>query len=117
MQAGQLRWPIVIERKTSVKNTTTGEITYTWSTFATTRAFVSFVARKQSKAAWEGFIAQQIKAVRVVEFDIRYIPGVDETMRVRVPDDGKIYDIKMVIDVDYRHRELWLIAEFGLTQG
>jgi SPP1 family predicted phage head-tail adaptor len=117
MQAGKLRWPIVIEQKTAVKNTSTGEVTYTWGTFASTRASMSFVARPSSRGAWEGLIAQQLRAVRIVQFDIRYIAGIDEQKRVRVLDDGKIYDIKMLIDPDNRHRELWLICEFGLSTG
>lgn len=115
MKAGLLRWPITIEQKTNVQDPNTGEMTPTWSTFVTTRADMQPVARRGSRSAWEAVVAQQIKASSVILFDIRYIAGIDETMRVRA--NGKVYDIKTIINVDSRNRELWLICETGLDAG
>jgi SPP1 family predicted phage head-tail adaptor len=117
MKAGDLRWQITIQQKTpSSPNPATGEISYTWSTFATVWADATPISRRGSRAAWEAVIAAQVKAQRVNQFDIRYIPGIDETMRV-VDVDGRIWDIKSIIDVNTRHRELWLVCEAGLDQG
>lgn len=116
MKSGDLRWPVTIQSKTPVRNATSGEITYTWGTFASVWADMQPVARRGSRAAWEAVIAEQIKAQRVIQFVIRWIPGVDETMRI-IDQAGLIWDIKSIIDNDTRNRELWLIAEYGLDNG
>ena len=116
MRAGQMRWPVTIQQKTGTQNATTGEMTYTWSTFATVFADMSPVSRRGSKAAWETVIAQQTMAQRVVQFVIRYMAGIDETMRI-VDYNGGLWDIKTIINVDTRNRELWLICVEGVDVG
>lgn len=116
MKGGELRWPITIQQKTPVQSGTSGEVTYTWSTFASVWADMQPVSRRGSRAAWEQVIAEQVKAQRVVMFVIRWIAGVDETMRV-VDQAGLIWDIKSLLNVDTRNRELWLISEYGLDNG
>lgn len=115
MKSGDLRWLVNIEQKTLVKNTTTGEVTYTWSLFTSVWADMQPVSRRGSRSSWEAVIAQQVKAERVIQFVIRYIPGIDETMRVNR--NGELYDIRSIINVDTRNRELWLICEYGLSGG
>lgn len=117
MKAGALRWPVTIQQKVPSQSGTTGEVTYTWTTFANVRADMQPVERKGSRAAWEGLVAEQIKAQRVVQFVIRYIPGVSETMRILDNDGVTVWDIKSIVNVDTRNRELWLICETGETQG
>lgn len=116
MRAGRHRWPITIQQKTETQSST-GSMVPSWSTFvAPAWADISPIARAGSKAAWEIVLAQQTVAKRVAQFDIRYIPGLTETMRV-VDYDGLIWDIKSIIDLNMRHRELWLICEFGADAG
>lgn len=127
MQAGLLRWPIVIEYPAlSAPNATSGEQTNTWATFITTRANMETSARMGTKSAWELFVAAQTRAARLTLFQIRYQKGptnipayplgqIDESMRIRNPDDGRIWAIKSITDVMTRHRELWIFAEFGIT--
>jgi SPP1 family predicted phage head-tail adaptor len=119
MKGGTLRWPITIQQRgAATQDPNSGAITYgAWTTFAApVFSDMTPIARRGSKAAWEAVIAQQTSAQRVVQFDIRYIPGIDETMRV-LDYDGNAWDIKTIIDVDTRHRELWLICERGITEG
>lgn len=116
MKAGLLRWPITIQQKTSTKNTTTGEVTYTFSDFASVRADIQPVSRKGSRSAWEGVIAEQVKPQKVAQFVIRYIPGVTEQMRI-VDTAGLFWDIKAIIDEETRNRTLYLISEYGLDNG
>jgi head-tail adaptor len=117
MKSGKLRWTVTIQSKTNAQNPNSGAMSPTWSDFVTgIRADMVPVARRGSKAAWEALIAQQTVAQRVIQFDIRYYPGIDETMRVIDPDGG-VWDIKTIIDVDTRHVELWLICEKGISLG
>ena len=117
MRAGQMRWPITIQQKVGTQNATTGEMTYTWTNLAT-NVFADMlpISRRGSKAAWEAVIAQQTMAQRVVQFDIRYMDGIDETMRI-VDYNGGLWDIKTIINVDMRNRELWLICVEGVDVG
>ena len=118
MKAGKLRWPITIQQRgTPTQDPVSGEITYgTPSTFASVMADMATSARSGSRSVWEMVVAQQTIARRVVQFDVRFIPGVDETMRI-VDYEGKVWDIKAIVDVETRHRELWLVCEMGLTAG
>jgi SPP1 family predicted phage head-tail adaptor len=116
MKAGALRWPITIQQRVPSQSSTTGEVTYTWTTFASVWADMAPVAKRGSRAAWEAVIAEQVKAQRVIQFVIRYIPGVNEQMRI-LDQSGLYWDIKSIINNDTRNRELWLIAEYGLNNG
>lgn len=116
MKSGALRWPVTIQQKTPSQDSVTGEVTYAFSTFATVRADIEPISRAGSRSAWEAVIAEQVKSQKVVQFVIRYIPGVTEQMRI-IDTAGSFWDIKSIIDVGTRNRTLYLISEFGLDQG
>jgi head-tail adaptor len=117
MQGGKLRWPIEIEHKVGTQDPVTGQMTYVWSLFVATRADKQTAVKRGSKAIWEQVYAQQEHAIRVVLWDIRYIAGIDETMRIKDVSTSEYYNIRAIVDVDGRRRELWLMAEFGLNKG
>lgn len=117
MKAGKLRWPIQIQQKTTSTDSNTGEVIVTgWVTLFRPFADIQPIARGASRAVWETVISQQLKAQKVAQFDIRYMPGILETHRI-LDWYGNIWDIKAIVNVDQRNRELWLICEYGLTQG
>lgn len=107
--AGTLRHLVLIEQKTSAQDSTTGEITYTWSTFATTYAGIYPMSGREFIAA------MQLQAQQVVQIAIRYIPGVVADMRVNW--NGTIYNIKAVLDVESRERVLNLMCDAGVNSG
>jgi len=74
----------------------------TWSTLATVWASV------EDKTGSESFRADQLTAYRNTVFTIRYISGIDETMRVKYND--QYFNIRMVKSPD-RLRTLELTGE------
>jgi head-tail adaptor len=111
MKAGALRWPITIQQRVPSQSSTTGEVTYTWTTFASVWADMAPVAKRGSRAAWEAVIAEQVKAQRVIQFVIRYIPGVNEQMRIR-------RSVRAVlghqVDHQQRHAQSRVVADRGI---
>lgn len=47
--------------------------------------------------------------IKLINFTIRYREGINSAMRLRY--DGKLYEIKSVIDIDEQHKEMCLICE------
>lgn len=47
--------------------------------------------------------------IKLINFTIRYREDINSAMRVRY--DGKLYEIKSVIDIDEQHKEMCLICE------
>lgn len=75
----------------------------TWSTFASVWASV------QDKGGGEGYQADQLTASRNTVFNIRYLSGVRETMRILY--NSRYYNIRLVVSPD-RNRSLEITAEF-----
>jgi hypothetical protein len=133
MFAGMMRWPIAIEyKKMSAPSPTSGAVTPTWGELLRTRACMETSSRAGTRSAWETFTSQQIKKVRFVMFQIRYQLGpattdypnigdslartpIDESMRIRYLSDSSIWSIKQITNVQTRNREMWIFAEYGVT--
>lgn len=90
MQAGRLDRRIIIQEDTPTQDTY-GDETSTWSTFATVWANV------KSKSGKEYFNSDQVVAERSRIFKIRYLPGVNEQMRISY--DSNFYDIQTVSEI------------------
>lgn len=81
-------------------------VSTSWETFATVRASMEPLKgydKAAAQASWPGS-----------EFQVgmRYLPGLDTTMRILF--EGLVYSIVDVDDVDMRHRELVLICQTGV---
>lgn len=81
--------------------------------------FTPWASRKPLTARWrETFQAAGLSAEKMVKFEVRYRPGVHESMRIvdgkKIIDDQeveRIYDIKAVLDDVYGDRtETWIMA-------
>lgn len=92
-RAGQFDRRITIEQPTETRDLVGDPIT-AWSEFATRWA------RKIDRRGTERFQAERETAEREVLFEIRYLAGVNETMRILF--DGDTYDIEEVLEVRRR---------------
>lgn len=102
MRAGALRSRISIQQVSESANTM-GEVTKTWSEFASRRAEVNPLRGR------EFFQAQQLADEATVRFRIRYTSGIDSKMRIVY--DNRTFDITAPpIDVENRHREMEIMA-------
>jgi SPP1 family predicted phage head-tail adaptor len=111
MNPGILRHSVRIQQRAvlspSVNNI--GEAEYTWTDFHVTRARIAMMKgaeRVQSEAE---------EAAADVEVTIRYFPGVAESMRVLF--GSVVYDIRNVINVEERNREMRLQCTRGHSNG
>lgn len=102
MRAGRLRHRIVLEQPTTTRSAATGEPVDTWTIFASRHAEV----RPLNGRAY--FAARQHAADVTHEVELRYLAGVDRTMRVSY--DGRVLEIESVIDLGERRRELLLMC-------
>ncbi len=102
MRAGRLRHKVVIQ-KTTEDRTDSGETTNTWSTHATVWASIEPLNGR------EYFQAQQETAVVNTRIRIRHVDGIVPKMRVL--HGARVFDIKAVIDVNERGREIVLMCE------
>lgn len=50
-----------------------------------------------------------------VEWELRYLPGLNETMRIL--HDGKVFNIRAVLDIEERHRTMIVITDTGVSLG
>lgn len=99
--AGALDQTVVIESLTVSQDSYGGPVE-TWATFATVRA------RAVSQKGDEGFAAARVNARRTVKFQLRWLAGVEPTMRLTWR--GDVYDIADVDETLRRSGELWLTA-------
>ncbi len=109
MRSGRLRHVVTIEHYTESQDLNTGEVTNDWATFATVRAGVEPLKGREFFASQE---RQSEVEVRIV---IRYLEGVESTMRVLF--DSRYYAIKSVINKDERNREMELMCAQGVLSG
>lgn len=106
MKAGRLRERISIQRRVNSLNDF-GESKGVWSTLADTWAGVEPIAGR------EFFTAQQVQSDITTRVICRYSKALsDVTPKDRIQHGPVYYDIRSVIDVDNRHREL----QFMCTQ-
>lgn len=108
MRAGSLRQQITIERR--VDNVSTvGQPIPTWSTYAIVPAAA------EPERGQEFFAANQLEGTEPTRFRIRYLSGISN--RNRVVFDGKVWDIRAIVNVYERDREMHLYCDAGLTEG
>jgi len=104
MQAGSLDKRIRIERRIDTQDPY-GEPIPTWELFADVAANVKALDPRERP------VAQQLVGLLDTEFRIRWIPGVDETMRVVY--SGRVYDIAPPVEIGRRDGLLL----FGVAKG
>jgi SPP1 family predicted phage head-tail adaptor len=78
-----------------------------WQEFAKVWAKIEpYIGRRGD----ESVTMQQLTSNLTIHAVTRYIPGVTHYMRIKT-DDGRIFNIQTVVDVDNRHRdlELWCV--------
>lgn len=108
--AGQLRHPILIEELTQQKDAQGGMLK-TWTQYAFARAKVANMSGNERSATSQGGPTGEART----EFTIRYMPGVQTTMRVLYA--GAYYNIIHVNDFQEEHRFLVLTCDTGLSDG
>lgn len=86
LNTGALRHKVTIERKVSVQDPETGDITESWVPFA-----ANIYARIESLSANEFMKAQEIQSKQTGRITIRYRDGIDSSMRITRP--GRVYNI------------------------
>jgi SPP1 family predicted phage head-tail adaptor len=101
MRAGRLRHRIEIQRATVTRDAMGGEIK-AWQTTAIRWANVVPLAGR------EYFAGQAGDATVSHRIELRYLPGIVPSMRVKTGD--RVLDIEAVLDIEGRHRELHLMA-------
>jgi SPP1 family predicted phage head-tail adaptor len=102
MQAGPMRHKITFQLLQGDQNSY-GEPINTWVDFATVRASLEPLLGN------EFFRAEAVQSKVEVKFRTRYIPGVNNAMRIQHGSDA--YEIISAIDVQSRHRELLIYAK------
>lgn len=102
MRAGQLRHSVTIEQATESQNAI-GEAIQTWTTFAKRRASVQPF---QGREFWS---AKQFNAESNLRVRLRYLTGL--TTKMRISWNGRLFDIRSIVNADERNRELILIVE------
>lgn len=100
--SGRLRHQIIIQQP-SVSQDANGNLTETWSAFATTWADIEPVRGR------EFFEARVNNPELTVRFHIRYVSGITQEMRVKDA-DGNIYDIIAPLHIDHRQHEIEIMA-------
>jgi SPP1 family predicted phage head-tail adaptor len=103
MRAGELRHLIKIERPVETQSPTSGEVVRSWE------AWAAVYASKADLAGREYFAAQQMQSSVTTRFKIRWLAGLDSTMRII--SDSIVYDIDAVLDPDGTRLELHIMAK------
>ncbi len=110
MRAGQLRHRITIEKPGQTQDPETGEMIPDWEVVATVWA------AKRPSSAREFKQSQAGQSEVTGEFQIRYRPGIDATMRI--VHKGQIFNIEGVLPDDRSGREhLTLPYSEGVNDG
>lgn len=105
MNPGDLRNKITIKVQPTDQDSYGGKIedTALWNDFITCFAAILPIAGR------EFFIVQQVNATVTTRIKIRYISAITPGMRVVFGE--KVYDIKSVLDIEERHKEIHLMCE------
>ena len=99
---GDLRHRVTLQRKTTTVSEC-GFETVTWEDVATLWAAVTNLHGR------EYYAAAAVQAEKTVKFTIRYLPGLDTTMRIFFR--GKIYNISAIDNIKYQNRYLKIKAQ------
>ncbi len=102
LRAGDLRHRLRIESR-SLSRDAAGGTLETWTLYAEAWAAIEPLRGR------EFFAAEGMNAELTTRLRLRYLAGVTPEMRAVGP-DGTLYDIKTVIDIGGRGRELELLA-------
>ena len=105
MNSGELRNKIIIKVQPTNEDSYGGKIedTALWNDFINCFAAILPISGR------EFFIAKQVNAIVTTRIKIRYISAITPGMRVVF--GGKVYDIKAVLDIEERHKEIHLMCE------
>ena len=102
ISAGLLRHRISIEAYSTAKNGR-GEDISQWATHAQRWADVTPLSGREAERA------KQIEAEATWKITLRYDPTIQPDHRIKF--DGRTLDILSIIDTDYQHRELQILAK------
>lgn len=108
MRAGRLRHRVTIESRSSSLDAA-GQQLRSWSTFGTVYAGIRPLSGR------EGVLAEAVQSAVTHEVTIRYLSGVNATMRVNF--GGRYFAIHAVRNTDERNREMVLDCVEGLADG
>lgn len=107
-----LRHRIRIERKTAERSSS-GAMTEVWSTFAD-----NVPAEIKPMSARELLAAQAIRPEVTTWITIRWMQGIEPSMRVVHDDDGgRVYQIDGVLPDPTLRREIRLMCSTGVNEG
>lgn len=107
MRAGDLKYRIELLKPTESKGSL-GNVKQEYSSFVDDLIPVAIRSIKQT----ENYVSEQIKTKSELKFVMRYLPGVDTSMRVKF--EGKTYEILDVLNPIYARKELQLYAKVVL---
>jgi SPP1 family predicted phage head-tail adaptor len=100
MRGGKLRRQVTIQSRSQAQNAI-GEMTDTWSNFATVYAAVEPV-----EPGGEQIQAEQVNAQHRIMVTMRYIAGI--TPRMRVAYGSRTFNVQAVTNVEERNEQLVL---------
>lgn len=86
MRPGSLRYIVEILKRTPRRDNR-GAAAFDWTPFATVRASIVAVSTTE-RAAFGGKMAESTHTVT-----FRHLDGMENTMRLRLPESGRIFDI------------------------
>lgn len=95
MNIGQMDRRVGLEFYSETRSPLSGEVRQTWQSIGQVWAKISYGTGSEAVAA------EQVQAVQLVTFRIRYHPG-GLTTRYRVTHEGQVYDILSVAEVGRR---------------
>lgn len=102
MRAGELRRRITLEQETRTSDGGGGSA-QTWAPFATVYAKVAPLT------GTEAGVASQVGSAVTHRVEIRYRAGVTSKMRINY--GGRILNVRAVLNIEERNRELHLMCE------
>lgn len=107
MQAGKLRHRLIIEQPNTAQDSYGEETVQTWSTFAEVWGAVEPLAGNERYTRLDAqLLAELDHRVR-----IRYRSGVTHKMRVNWDSESRIFEIKAVLNIETRDREIHLLCQ------
>lgn len=109
MRAGKRRHLITIQQKTAATDPQYGGVVFIWAGFAK-----AWSAIRMSRGR-ELIAAQAAKSEMIGTFNVRWISGVTQDMRIVY--NGQYYDITAVVDINEQHREMDIMVSSGLNDG
>ncbi len=101
MRAGALRHQIIIQSVIETPDAS-GSPVEAWSTFATVSAAY------EPQNGKESVTEDQEQATLTTRFRIRYMSGV--TAKMRISFDSRIFDIRSIVDVGGRQKQLHILC-------